>query len=112
VSRTRITSKVIVSGRRVVAKTEISYGQRRMGQGFPTEAVLSLLSAARRKGYVTKTGKLDFKRLGRACGVSWRMLYYAATGSDLSLKRVMLLAECVGYDVVVRKKAKPKTVFV
>lgn len=72
-------------------------------RGFPHPIVKALMKASTDRGYVTRRGTPDFRRLSAACNVSWRMLYYAGAGANLSLRALEQWADVVGIKLVTKK---------
>ncbi len=81
----------------------ITHKKRSPGVGFPHPAVKTLFEAAIRQGITNRKGKVDVRRLGKASSLSWRMLYYAGDGANISLRALQQMADVVGYEIVARR---------
>jgi len=81
----------------------ITYKSRRPAVGFPHPVIKTLFEAALRRGLVNRKGTVDVRAIGNAARISWRMLYYAKDGANISLRAAQQIADLVGYEIVARK---------
>jgi hypothetical protein len=62
------------------------------------------MEASIEAGYKTRRGAPDFKRIAKACDLSWRQLYNASRGGNLSMPALELWAKLVHYDLTTPRK--------
>ena len=73
-------------------------------RGFAHPLVKALVKASLAQGYATRNGTLNCRKLAPMIGVSWRMLYYASTGANISLRALDQWGDLVGVDIVGRSQ--------